>query len=69
MIARAYIHIAGPKGGGKTTLAEAMLRAFDAPITAVRCERDDRLDEAKARAARLRSSSRISCGRRGEKGV
>jgi hypothetical protein len=47
MIERAYVHIAGPEGAGKTTLAEAILRAFDGPTIAVRCERDDRLDEAK----------------------
>ncbi len=51
MIERGYIHIAGPKGAGKTTLAEAMLRAFDGPTIAVRCERDDRLDEAKESAS------------------
>ena len=53
MIERAYIHITGPSGAGKTTLAEAVLRAFDGPTIAVRCERDDRLDEAKeSKAAR-----------------
>lgn len=53
MIERGYIHIAGPRGAGKTTLAEAVLRAFDGPTIAVRCERDDRLDEAKeSKAAR-----------------
>jgi hypothetical protein len=47
VIERAYIHMTGPKGAGKTTLAEAVLHAFDGPTIAVRCERDDRLDEAK----------------------
>ncbi len=53
VIERGYIHIAGPKSAGKTTLAEAVLRAFDSPTIAVRCERDDRLAEAKeAKGAR-----------------
>lgn len=45
MIERGYLRIAGPTGVGKTTLAEAVLRAFDGPTIAVRCERDDRLAE------------------------
>jgi molybdopterin-guanine dinucleotide biosynthesis protein len=46
VIERTYIHIAGPKGAGKTMLAEAVLRAFEGPTIAVRCERDHRLAEA-----------------------
>jgi len=29
MIERAYIHVTGPEGSGKTTLVEAILGAFD----------------------------------------
>ncbi len=58
MIERAYIHVAGPEGSGKTTLVEAILGAFDGPAITVRCRRDDDLDEsvesAPARDAELR---------------
>jgi hypothetical protein len=43
MIERAYIHVAGPGGAGKTTFIEALLRAFHGPTICVRGERDDRL--------------------------
>jgi hypothetical protein len=46
MIERAYIHVAGPEGSGKTTLVDAILRAFDGPAITVRCRRDDDLDES-----------------------
>ena len=58
MIERAYIHVTGPEGSGKTTLVEAILGAFDGPAITVRCRRDDDLDEsvesAPARDAELR---------------
>ena len=58
MIERAYIHVAGPEGSGKTTLVEAILGSFDGPTITVRCQRDDDLDEsvecAPARDAELR---------------
>ena len=58
MIERAYIHVAGPTRSGKTTLVEAILRAFDGPAITVRCRCDDDLDEseesAPARDAGLR---------------
>jgi len=58
MIERAYIHVAGPEGSGKTTLVEAILGAFHGPAITVRCRRDDDLDEsvesAPARDAELR---------------
>jgi energy-coupling factor transporter ATP-binding protein EcfA2 len=59
MIERAYIHVTGPEGSGKTTLIEAILGAFDGPAVTVRCRRDDDLDEsapapAPARDAELR---------------
>ncbi len=46
MIERAYIHVAGPEGSGKTTLVEAILGAFDGPAISVRCRRNDDLDES-----------------------
>lgn len=58
MIDRAYIHVTGPEGSGKTTLVEAILGVFDGPAITVRCRRDDDLDEsvesAPARDAELR---------------
>jgi len=58
VIERAYIHVTGPEGSGKTTLVEAILGAFDGPAITVRCRRDDDLDEsvesAPARDAELR---------------
>ena len=46
MIERAYIHVSGPEGSGKTTLVEAILGAFSGPAITVRCRRDDDLDES-----------------------
>lgn len=40
---RALIHVAGPKGAGKTTFIEALLRDAPAPFLAARCIRDDSL--------------------------
>lgn len=58
MIERAYIHVTGPEGSGKTTLVEVILGAFDRPAITVRCRRDDDLDEcvesAPARDTELR---------------
>jgi hypothetical protein len=42
---RAFIHVGGPAGAGKTTLVEALLAHTDSLITAVRCVRDDTLPE------------------------
>ena len=46
MIERAYIHVTGTDGSGKTTLVEAILGAFDGPAITVRCRRDSDLDES-----------------------
>lgn len=46
MIERAYVHVTGPKGSGKTTLVEAILAAFDGPTITVRCRRKDDLAES-----------------------
>jgi hypothetical protein len=37
---RAFIHVAGPAGAGKTTFVEALLRGLDEPVICVRGERD-----------------------------
>jgi len=43
MIPRAFIHVEGPDGCGKTTFVEALLAAADAPMIVGRCTRDDSL--------------------------
>ena len=40
---RALIHVAGPKGAGKTTFIEALLRAGVGPAICLRAERDPKL--------------------------
>ncbi len=53
MIERAYIHVAGPKGSGKTALVETILGAFDGPAITVRCQRkDDLADSVESAPAR-----------------
>lgn len=42
---RAFIHVAGPEGAGKTKLIETVLQRVDPPILVARCRRDDRLGE------------------------
>jgi hypothetical protein len=42
---RAFVHVDGPAGAGKTTFVEALLAHTDSLITAVRCVRDDTLPE------------------------
>jgi hypothetical protein len=44
---RALIHVAGPKGAGKTTFIEVILGATDGPILAARCMRDDLLPRSR----------------------
>lgn len=41
MIQRAFIHVAGPTGCGKTTFVEALLAAGESPMVVGRCTRDD----------------------------
>lgn len=48
--------VAGPEGSGKTPLVEAILGAFDGPAIAVRCRRDDDLDESMTCWSSTRSS-------------
>lgn len=47
MISRAYIHVAGPPGAGKTTLIETFLQASAFSILVARGRRDDRLRRAR----------------------
>jgi len=47
---RAFIHVAGPAGAGRTTFVEALLGACTGPVICVRSERDDRLREPKESA-------------------
>ena len=49
---RALIHVAGPKGAGKTTFIETMLGSADEWILAARCVRDDSLRESREAAPR-----------------
>jgi hypothetical protein len=47
VITRAYLHVTGPVGSGKTTFVEALLGKIDAWILVARCVRDDALREAR----------------------
>lgn len=47
MIERAFIHVAGPEGSGKTSFIEAMLRSIDALMLVARCVREDALEEGR----------------------
>lgn len=53
MIARSYIHVAGPGGAGKTTFIEGMLRSTDAEVLVARCKRDDTLREPRESAPKV----------------
>lgn len=50
MIERAYIHVGGPPGCGKTTFVEAVLGGTDRAILAARCIRNDALRRARETA-------------------
>jgi hypothetical protein len=55
LIERAFIHVGGPPGSGKTALIEAVLARCDLVVLAARCRRDDSLAEPREsypRAAR-----------------
>jgi hypothetical protein len=58
MIERAFIHVGGPPGAGKTTFIEAMLAAGDALTLVARCLRDDTLAQAREGAPRTHSELR-----------
>jgi molybdopterin-guanine dinucleotide biosynthesis protein len=49
---RAYLHVAGPAGSGKTALIDALLRHLDADMLAARCVRNDTLREPRESAPR-----------------
>lgn len=50
MIRRAYIHVAGPAGSGKTSFIEALLRATDGWVLAARCVQDPTLSGSRESA-------------------
>ena len=52
MIERAFVHVGGSPGSGKTTFIEAMLAGADALTLAARCLRDDTLAQARESAPR-----------------
>ena len=52
MIERAFVHVGGPPGSGKTAFIEAMLAGAGALTLAARCLRDDTLAQAREFAPR-----------------
>jgi hypothetical protein len=52
VIERAYIHVAGPVGAGKTTFVETVLRGVDRWWLAARCVRNDSLRQARETSAK-----------------
>lgn len=50
MITRAYLHVDGLPGSGKTAFIEAVLRSIDAWVLVARCVRDDALDDPRETA-------------------
>ena len=52
MIERAFVHVGGPPGSGKTTFIEAMLAGADALTLVARCLRDDTLAQVREVAPR-----------------
>jgi hypothetical protein len=52
MIERAFVHVGGPPGSGKTTFIEAILAGTDALALAARCLRDDTVAQAQESAPR-----------------
>ena len=52
MIERAFVHVGGSPGSGKTTFIEAMLAGADALTLVARCRRDDTLSQAREGAPR-----------------
>ncbi|MHB8290829.1 MAG: hypothetical protein ACYDEY_16725, partial [Acidimicrobiales bacterium] len=47
MMERAFVHVGGPAGSGKTTFIEAMLTGAGALTLVARCLRDDTLARAR----------------------
>src|SRR6266508_1421327 len=52
MIERAFIHVGGAPGSGKTAFIEAMLAEAGALVLAARCLRDDTVAQARQSAPR-----------------
>jgi Ni2+-binding GTPase involved in maturation of urease and hydrogenase len=52
VIERAYVHVAGPVGVGKTTFIEAVFRGLDRWWLAARCVRNDSLRRARETSAK-----------------
>jgi hypothetical protein len=52
VIQRAFIHVAGPTGSGKTAFVEALVAADDGPILVARCIRDDSLRRSRESSPR-----------------
>jgi hypothetical protein len=52
VISRAYVHVAGPAGAGKTTLIEAFLQTSAFSVLVARGRRDDRLRRSRETAPR-----------------
>lgn len=52
MIERAYIHVGGPPGAGKTTFVEMLLRGIDRWWLAARCVRNDSLRRSRETSAK-----------------
>jgi hypothetical protein len=52
VIERAYIHVGGPAGAGKTTFVETLLRSIDRCWLAARCVRNDSLRRSRETSAK-----------------
>jgi len=52
VIQRAFIHVAGPTGSGKTAFVEALLAADDGPTLVARCVRDANLRRSRESSPR-----------------
>jgi hypothetical protein len=58
MISRAYIHVAGPPGAGKTTLIETFLQTSAFSVLIARGRRDDRLRRSRETSPRAHDELR-----------
>ncbi len=63
MIERAYIHVGGPQGCGKTTFVEAVLGGTDEAILAARGVRNDALRRARETAPKAHPELSVGTGR------
>lgn len=58
MIERAFVHVGGPAGGGKTTFVETILGCIDRLMLAARCVRDDALRRSRESASKSHAELR-----------